>query len=430
MKGLAIQPTADGKDLVYLFTKAKNDKPGTCWYRKEGMSDWASFNNNYPVNYRVNIGLPFFRNSKLRIGGSGGVWESPLAEPDFTPIVNPWVQSPICECTLDTLYFDDHSMLNHEGASWHWEITPEPVYQSDPDQRRFKVVPGATGAFTVTLTATQNGQSYSKTVENMVYVNSCPSVYDCDSPGDVPKGDWSVLYVDSQEPAAGNPAQKAIDGDENTIWHTEWVYTDPDPGPPHEIQIDMADTFYVHEFTYLPRQDGSYNGTIKEYEFYVSDSLGDDSKPVWGEAVSKGTWESSTAPKVLKFDGAPLKARFFRLVGLSEVNDNPWASAAELSVKGCYWTPQEPSGIRDAAITELKAFPVPAGDYLHVPLPLGERFTWKVFSLCGAVVDQGTVEGDRSLWDYDASALKPGTYLMQLRNETNGIYRVKFQKMK
>jgi hypothetical protein len=191
----------------------------------------------------------------------------------------------------------------------------------------------------------------------------------------------------------------------------------------------MADTFYIHKFTYLPRQDG-YNGTIKDYEFYVSDSLGDDGKPVWGAAVSKGTWEKSQAPKVLKFDGAPLKARYFRLVELSEVNDNPWASAAELTVTGCYWTPQEPSGIRETAITELKAFPVPAGDYLHVPLPLGERFTWKVFSLCGAVVDQGTVEGDRSLWDYDASALKPGTYLMQLRNETNGIYRVKFLKMK
>jgi hypothetical protein len=264
----------------------------------------------------------------------------------------------------------------------------------------------------------------------MVYVKPCPSVYDCDNPGNVPKDNWSVIYVDSQEPAAGGQAYKAIDGKENTIWHTEWVYTDPDPVPPHEIQVDMADTFYIHEFSYLPRQDASYNGTIKDYKFYVSDSLGSDGKPVWGDAVSQGTWEKSKAPKVLKFDGAPLKARYFRLVELSEVNDGPWASAAELSVTGCFWTPQEPSAIHNPAITELRAFPVPAGDYLHVPLPRGEQFTWQVYSLCGAVVDQGTVEAGESIWDYNASSLQPGTYVMKLTNRENGVYRVKFIKMK
>ena len=430
MKGMAIQPTSDGKDLVYMFTKAKNDKPGTCWYRKEDMSDWAPFNNNYPDNYRVNMGIPFFRDGKLRIGGSGGVWESPLAEPHFAPVVNPWVQNPVCDCTLDTLYFDDHSMLNHEGASWHWEVSPEPAYQSDPDQRRFKIVPGQTGYYSVTLTVTQNGQTYSKTVDNMVFVKPCPSVYDCDNPGKVPKKDWSLLYVDSQEPAAGGQAVHAFDDDNTTIWHTEWVYTNPDPEPPHEIQVDMGDTFNVHQFIYLPRQDGSYNGTIKDYEFYVSDSLGDDGKPVWGDAVSTGTWEKSKAPKTIKFDGAPLKARYFRLVELSEVNDGPWASAAELTVIGCYWEPQSPSGIRNPSVTELKAFPVPAGDQLHVPLPHGEEFNWKVYSLCGSLVDQGVVEGGSSLWDYNAAALQPGTYMMQLISKEGTVYRVKFMKMK
>ena len=429
MKGLAIQPTSDGKDLVYVFTKPKNDKPGTCWYRKVGMDDWASFNNNYPMNFRVNMGKPFFRDSKLRIGGSGGVWESPLAEPDFEPVINFWVQSPLCECTLDTLYFDDHSMLNHEGVSWHWSVSPEPVYQSDPDQRRFKVVPGETGYFSVTLTVTKGNKSWSKTIDNMVYVKSCPSVYDCDNPGDVPKDNWSVLYVDSEEPAFQRYASKAIDGDNNTFWHTQWVNTDPDPGHPHEIQIDMADTFYIHQFSYLPRQDG-YNGTIKDYEFYVSDSLGDDGKPVWGGPVSKGTWEKSQAPKILKFEDAPLKARYFRLVALSEVNDQPWTSAAELSVKGCYWEPQEPNAIRLPRVATLKAYPVPADNVLHVPLPAGDRFVWKVYSLCGAIVDEGIVDRGEETWMYDVSALRPGTYIMKLTGGNNTIYRVRFMKMK
>jgi photosystem II stability/assembly factor-like uncharacterized protein len=430
MKGMAIQPTSNLRDLVYVFTKPKNGKPATCWYRKEGMSDWAPFDNNYPVNFSVNMGLPFFRDAKLRVGGSGGVWESPLADTNFLPVVNPWVQSPVCDCTLDTLYFDDHSMLKHNGASWHWEITPEPLYKSDPNGRRFKVVPGNTGAYTVTLTVVQGGHAYKKTVENMVYVKSCPSVYDCDNPGKVPKSNWSVLYVDSQEPAANGQAVHAIDDDESTIWHTQWVLTDPDPEPPHEIQVDMADTFYMHQFIYLPRQDNSYNGTIKDYRFYVSDSLDGEGNPVWGNPVSEGTWEKNKAPKVIDFSGAPLKIRYFRLVDLSEVNEGPWASASELSVIGCFWEPREPTAVIQPLVAELKAFPVPAGDWLHVPLPHGERFTWTVYSLCGAVVDQGTVEGGESQWDYDTSALTPGTYMMQLRNEENGIYRVKFMKMK
>ncbi len=431
MKGLAIQPTSSGKDLIYVFTKAKNDQPGTCWYRKVGMDDWAPFNNNYPDNYTVNMGLPFFRDGKLRVGGSGGVWESPLAEPDFAPVVNFWVQAPVSTaCANDTLIFDDHSMLNHDGASWHWEITPAPRWTSDPDQRRFKVLPDTAGnvAYTVTLTVTKNGQSYSRTIQNMVYVTTCPSVNDCDNPGMVPKNNWSVIYVDSEEPSVGATADKAIDGNESTHWHTQWVSASPPH--PHEIQVDMADTFKVFEFTYLPRQDGGLNGTIKDYELYLSDSLGGDNKPVWGDAVSKGAWEKSAAPKTVVFP-SPVRARYFRLVALSEVNDNPWTSAAELSVKGCYWTPSEPpTTVRLPSVTEIKAFPVPAGQLLHVPLPAGDRLTWKVYSVCGALVDQGVVDAGEATWNYDVSALQPGTYIMQLEGSDRTAYRVKFVKMK
>ena len=46
----------------------------------------------------------------------------------FTPIINPWVEKSFYNCMTDTLFFDDHSIINHEGVSWQWEITPDPEY--------------------------------------------------------------------------------------------------------------------------------------------------------------------------------------------------------------------------------------------------------------------------------------------------------------
>ncbi len=37
----------------------------------------------------VNLVLPFFRDSKIRVAGNGSVWESPLQEPVYTPIITP-----------------------------------------------------------------------------------------------------------------------------------------------------------------------------------------------------------------------------------------------------------------------------------------------------------------------------------------------------
>ncbi len=418
MKGMAIQPTTDGKDLVYLFTKATQGKPGTAYFRKEGTDDWSTFSNQYPASFSVNIGLPFFRDSKIRIGGNGGVWESPLAEPDFTPVITPMVQTPTLGCTEDTLSFNDHSILNHEGVSWHWDFSPAPEYVSNPDIRSPKVVPGQTGSFTVTLTVTKNNQTYSRTINNMVYVRSCPSLDDCDNPAEIPTSQWKKIYVDSEH--SGRPAENAWDGDINTFWHTEWYPNDPPH--PHEVQVDMSDTFNIHKFVCVPRQD-SQNGRIAEYKLYFSND-----KDNWGDPVSTGTWENTAAPQVINFP-SPVSARYFRLVALSEVNGNPWTSVAEISLTGCYYV-QEPNAVHTLKIQELKAFPVPANDVLNIPLPPEDHFTYTTYSLTGKVIDRGTLESAGTLWNYNVSGFEPGTYLIRLVSPEKTVYRIKMVKIR
>jgi hypothetical protein len=133
-----------------------------------------------------------------------------------------------------------------------------------------------------------------------------------------------VVKADSEETAGEDgKAANAVDGDLNTHWHTQWQ--DASPPCPHEIVIELPPATTIKGFTYLPRQDDSENGTIKGYEFYISND-GQD----FGQPVAKGEWENSKDLKTVTF--APTACRFIKLKALSEVNDGAWTSAAEIGV--------------------------------------------------------------------------------------------------
>jgi hypothetical protein len=144
--------------------------------------------------------------------------------------------------------------------------------------------------------------------------------------GLIPQTAWSLFYVDSEETdGEDGEATNAFDGSSSTIWHTEWYNSDP--AHPHEIQINLGASYDVTGFRYLPRQDGNANGRIGQYEFYVSASPSN-----WGSAVATGTFANSSSEKEVTF--ATKTGQYVRLVALSEVNGNPWTSAAEINVLG------------------------------------------------------------------------------------------------
>lgn len=133
-----------------------------------------------------------------------------------------------------------------------------------------------------------------------------------------------VVKADSEEKVAeDDKASNAVDGNPDTIWHTQWQ--EASPAHPHEIIIEMSEPAMIKGFTYLPRRDDGDNGTIKDYEFYVSD----DGKE-FGGPVKKGTFASGKDKKVITFE--PKKCRYFKLQALSEVNGEAWTSAAEIGI--------------------------------------------------------------------------------------------------
>ncbi len=137
-------------------------------------------------------------------------------------------------------------------------------------------------------TSEVNDKAYTAIAELNVLVDSAA----------ISQDNWTVHYVDSEETGSEyNIAEYAIDGNNNTIWHTEW--SGAAPRPPHEIQIDLGASYDINGFAYLPRQSSQENGRIADYEFFVS-SDGTN----WGTAVASGTFANSQSEKVVLFDGS------------------------------------------------------------------------------------------------------------------------------
>jgi len=140
----------------------------------------------------------------------------------------------------------------------------------------------------------------------------------------VVKPKLKFVRVDSEETSGEDgKGANAVDGNPSTHWHTQWQ--DATPACPHEIVLELDPAVPIKGFTYLPRQDESVNGTIKDFEFYVSD----DGKE-FGQPVKKGTFDEGKEKKTVTFAAKP--ARFIKLKALSEINGEAWSSAAEIDV--------------------------------------------------------------------------------------------------
>jgi beta-galactosidase len=136
------------------------------------------------------------------------------------------------------------------------------------------------------------------------------------------KSTWKVTHVDSVEPGEGE-ARHAIDNDPETFWHTSWSAAQP--AHPHEIQIDLGETFELVGFTQLPRQ-GNPNGRIRTYEFYVSED-----GQQWEPVVKEGRFPNSDQLQTVRFE-KPVTGRYVRFVALSEWSRQPYTTIAEFDV--------------------------------------------------------------------------------------------------
>ena len=131
----------------------------------------------------------------------------------------------------------------------------------------------------------------------------------------------TVKYASSQE--IYEAADNFVDGDANTIWHT--MYSVTVAQYPHWVDFDAGEECTVKGFSYLPRQDGGTNGSVKDYEILISL----DGKQ-W-KSIKKGAFDVSLKIKRVMFD-APVKMRYIRFTALSSQNGADFASGAEFEL--------------------------------------------------------------------------------------------------
>ncbi|MCJ0932450.1 discoidin domain-containing protein [Virgibacillus halodenitrificans] len=100
----------------------------------------------------------------------------------------------------------------------------------------------------------------------------------------------------------GEEPAKAVDGDDNTQWHSDWG----DNTPPHTYEIDMQLAYALDKFEYLPRQ-GAGNGTILKYDLDISL----DGK-TYKNIVKDGTFERNDKVKTIDFEET-VNARYIKI---------------------------------------------------------------------------------------------------------------------
>ncbi len=189
---------------------------------------------------------------------------------------------------------------------------------------------------TTTSSTTTSTRSSTSTSSTTTTTQLNPPV---DGHGVIPQTSWRLVYTDSQETNRENSAAvNAFDGNPSTYWHTEWYLSQP--AHAHEIQIDLGATYELSELRYLPRQDTSNNGQVKDFQVFLSN---DTSK--WGSAIASGTFANSKAEQSVS---VPLTtARYVRFVALSEVKGRVFTSVAEITAYGALAPTPSPDPVAD-----------------------------------------------------------------------------------
>jgi arylsulfatase A-like enzyme len=142
----------------------------------------------------------------------------------------------------------------------------------------------------------------------------------------IPTKQMKVISFSSENTDNRKNAIFAIDGNPQTLWHTQFSGTLAKH--PHELVIDLGKPYHVEGFRYLARQDGGWNGSFAKTEFYISDEADKFGQPILTTTFGKDRKAQTADLKT------PPRGRYVKVKVLSEVNGGAWGSAAEIGVIG------------------------------------------------------------------------------------------------
>ncbi len=128
----------------------------------------------------------------------------------------------------------------------------------------------------------------------------------------------------SFQPNEGEP-QNAIDGNPGTFWHTRWS-----PSvlrPPHALTLSFGRPYTFQKLLITGRRGGNENGSLREYEIYISDD-GQN----WSEALTKGSLQRTESTQTIHLPRL-VTARYLKLTVLNTYWNEGFVSISEIDVE-------------------------------------------------------------------------------------------------
>ena len=151
---------------------------------------------------------------------------------------------------------------------------------------------------------------------------------------------WTATADSFHNPSgpSDGPAQNLLDGDVNSIWHTNYGGGTGDQEYPHNVVINLKGEETFQAFSYTPRQQGEEtNGNIQGYELWVYNGpVGDDlavDSSEWKQ-VAKGNFVYEGVNPIYVNLKEATTATQIKFVATSSNNGAKFAGGAEFNFEG------------------------------------------------------------------------------------------------
>jgi PKD repeat protein len=244
--------------------------------------------------------------------------------------------APIANFSADKININVNDSISFSNLSTGniiqqtWSFTGTDIASAKAYSEHLKLQFENPGTFTVKLTVGNTAGTSSKTMT--IVVSPLKNL--------ISRSTYKIISFDSEQDANENAAKNCIDNNINTNWHTQWSPTIK--AMPHDIKLSLSKSYLLNGFSYVPRQNGT-NGTISKYEILISnDSLS------WTK-IAIGNWDNNNKEKYVTFN--TVLAKYVMLNALSEVNNNQFASAAEIRF---YGLPEESASTAALFVENIK----------------------------------------------------------------------------
>jgi hypothetical protein len=146
---------------------------GRVLYRDNTTDGWVNISDGLPKVVNLNRMLPFYKEGVIRLATNNGIWERELVDAQFKPIAQPMILNAGSGDNTQsgyprTIQLDCYSIVNQNGAEWHWEVYPAPLSMSADNVRNPVITIEPDQTYDITLTVTTPAGSDTKKIEGMI----------------------------------------------------------------------------------------------------------------------------------------------------------------------------------------------------------------------------------------------------------------------